>query len=660
MVPVLGIRSREDNSNRAPPPRKKTTPREHQQNRSTRRSRRRRRDDHDADDDEIDAGDDEIDDDDEIDVEEEVEDEVQLHPPTTEDEKNQDHRDLPHLPTASLSVNEDEASDDCLVVRRRRRRKRRPGDRHTTEDEDFASSSSSLRQSNRRILCLQVLLGLLVTIILLVGVYFVVLDQQEKKTKENSSSSTASSSSSITNDELDPNEKEDEETAWNFDFTQLLNTNGNGTYVVTMPTKADNEQSSSSTTTTKNVVNRNPGMSTSNDFAAPSSVPSASGTEGRAATTPAPSRTRSSSTTPPSVEPTTTVASVTPTTHHTSTSSGLTTTGTEEQWTFCVIADVPYDRQELADLPYQLRTQMDGCAFVVHLGDIFIGDTDCTTATPYTTLQTVLLQNSAIPVFLVPGDNEWNDCTRSSIEFGWQHWIHHFVGFEQNWAQWQNASTALTTIPRTQRGPQAAAGVASLHQEGNFYLVHHRTLIIGLNIVGGRVHNATEWSHRLSSQYVWVRQIMLQQLGHGTLPPAAEGVILMAHAHPGPEHDEFFQPFARFLQEELQNAYPVLYLHGDGHTFEYEPQWYGQQSNFLRIQHEGGTQEPILKIRVGPYYTAANTTITNTNTTTHNHGGGLLLRGPIPDDAPTVTTPTTTTRNSVQAVFQYDRQFELL
>lgn len=184
---------------------------------------------------------------------------------------------------------------------------------------------------------------------------------------------------------------------------------------------------------------------------------------------------------------------------------------------------------------------------------------------------------SDTPAFLVPGDNEWNDCIRSEIDIGWDHWTNHFVGFENNW----NHTFSVVRQPG---------------YEENFYFIKKRSLVFGLNIVGGRVHNETEWETRLRSEYNWVREVMLLNLVD---MKSSDGVIIMAHAHPSEDHHEFFNAFRVFLRDELKNEFPVLYLHGDGHDFLYTPS-YHNQSNFLRIQHEGGTNEPILKIMAGP------------------------------------------------------------
>ena len=243
--------------------------------------------------------------------------------------------------------------------------------------------------------------------------------------------------------------------------------------------------------------------------------------------------------------------------------------------TFCVIADAPYTEEELDQLPRQIATQMEGCEFLVHLGDIFIGDTVCD-ITDYQAMQDIMLESHA-PAFLVPGDNEWNDCMREFIDIGWNHWTNHFVGFEDNW----NHTLSI---------------VRQEEYEENFYFIEKRTLFIGINIVGGRVHNQTEWKTRLLAEYNWVSEIMIENLVDTN---TTDGVVLMAHAHPSEEHSDFFNPFRVFLRDELENEFPVLYLHGDGHNFMYTPN-YLNQSNFLRIQHEGGTIEPVLKIKAGP------------------------------------------------------------
>ena len=271
--------------------------------------------------------------------------------------------------------------------------------------------------------------------------------------------------------------------------------------------------------------------------------------------------------------------------------------------TFCVIADVPYNEKEVEELPEQISTQMEGCEFLIHLGDIFTGDTVCSIE-DYSIIQEIMLE-SHLPVFVVPGDNEWNDCRRQDIDAGWDHWMDHFLEFENNW----NHTFTILRQP---------------HYEENFYFIHKRTLFIGLNIVAGRVHNATEWKTRLQSEYRWVKDIMELNLNDMKI---ADGAILMAHAHPSEDHREFFNPFRIFMKNELENKFPVLYLHGDGHNFLHTPNFHNQP-NYLRIQHEGGTNEPVLKIMSGPRRTGHRATAYNA----YQYDRQLHLLNNIPED----------------------------
>ncbi len=242
--------------------------------------------------------------------------------------------------------------------------------------------------------------------------------------------------------------------------------------------------------------------------------------------------------------------------------------------TFCVIADVPYTKEEAAALPNQIATQMDGCDFLVHLGDLFEGDTSCDIEY-YHTIRDMMLQ-SKVPTFVIPGDNEWNDCANGFVDVGWENWVSNFLRFENYW------SHNYTVVRQPGRLE-------------NFYFIQKRTLIMGLNIVGGRVDNSTEWSERLQSDFEWTRNVINLNIPTGN----ADGIIIMSHAEPTADHLHWTVPFRNYVKNELRNQYPILYIHGDGHRFMYTPHFLFQP-NILRVQHEGGTRQPVLKIRADP------------------------------------------------------------
>ena len=276
--------------------------------------------------------------------------------------------------------------------------------------------------------------------------------------------------------------------------------------------------------------------------------------------------------------------------------------------TFCVIADVPYYDEEARVLPTQIRDQMEGCEFLVHLGDIMrgensgfgfekclpmcaskthsfvfypcVGEISCT-EDHYINIKAMMLE-SRVPAFIVPGDNEWNDCgSDAMVEVAWDQWRTYFTNLEDNWNH---------TLPV----------VRSFDYPENFYFIMKRTLIFGLNVVGGRVQDPAEWFTRLTAEVEWIKSIVLMNIGLN-----ADGVIILAHAKLTQDHISFSNPLRQFVRDDLANEVPFLYLHGDGHKYIYNSGFLNQP-NMLGIQHEGGVRDPILKILADPYHQGSN------------------------------------------------------
>jgi len=82
------------------------------------------------------------------------------------------------------------------------------------------------------------------------------------------------------------------------------------------------------------------------------------------------------------------------------------------------------------------------------------------------------------------------------------------------------------------------------------------------------------------------------------LSPRIGRIVLFAHAYPSAKHrDLFFKPLASFIDEELNNEIPFLYLHGDGHEWLQKPEFM-DQSSFYEIMLTGGASELPLKVMV--------------------------------------------------------------
>ncbi len=232
--------------------------------------------------------------------------------------------------------------------------------------------------------------------------------------------------------------------------------------------------------------------------------------------------------------------------------------------TFYVMGDVPYAPQEDLLLPKQIAELPEDGAFVVHLGDIKRGFTPCSSGV-YEKVSGMLRKSKA-PVFIIPGDNEWNDCLFPSA--AWAHWERTFMRFDQNWQH---------KLPVFRQ----------LEREENFAFTQNNILFLGINLVGGRVHDAEEWKLRHQQNATWTQQ-NIDRCGD-----ELRGIVLFGHAHPKPIHNDFFDSFSEQAQAFGK---PILYLQGDGHSWINDTPF--EAKNIQRIQVDQGGKAPPLKVTV--------------------------------------------------------------
>jgi hypothetical protein len=274
-----------------------------------------------------------------------------------------------------------------------------------------------------------------------------------------------------------------------------------------------------------------------------------------------------------------------------------------EPITFFAIGDVPYTEDQATKLAAQIKNIPTEADFIIHVGDMRNASvSDSCNNEEYEAVAEILKQ-SPIPVLILPGDNDWVDCRHPRTAFGY--WKDYFLGFESRF--WDH-------------------GFEITHQEDveeNFAFVHKGSLFMGLNMVGRSVLGDDAWEERMESQASWVIQ-SVKDYREGAVP-GNERVFLFGHADPSSKHDGFFEPLRDFIRDELENAIPFLYLHGDQHEWLYEPDYLNQES-FLRIMVRGEAAEPPLKFVIDvneyafpnteeafPYYRDLdNTTLWNT------------------------------------------------
>ena len=188
-----------------------------------------------------------------------------------------------------------------------------------------------------------------------------------------------------------------------------------------------------------------------------------------------------------------------------------------------------------------------------------------------------IYKNSTVPVFFVPGDNEWNDCDNYPDTINT--WRNHFVDFEQNWS------------------PLPFEVVRHKKQIENFSFMHKKVLYIGLNMVGGIVHNASEWTNRMDDNIEWVANRVNQHMKE------VEVVMVFGNSGNIKENEDFFIDLAILIEEwnteyfdAVKSKLHFFYIKESENEFALNQNFMGQD-NFLLVNIQEGTW-PVGRITI--------------------------------------------------------------
>jgi len=236
--------------------------------------------------------------------------------------------------------------------------------------------------------------------------------------------------------------------------------------------------------------------------------------------------------------------------------SGTSAWAQGQQIIFSATGDVPYNAAETATFQQQLanHNKYSPSSFFVHLGDIFLGGEPCDSA-HYAPIAN-MMKSLAVPVYIVPGDNETIDCDSIS---GLSTWKQYFINYEQNFCG------ATATVHQTAR-PE------------NWAFVKDGVLFVGINMVGG------------SSPYQLDADWITQQF-EANVAQVRAAVIL---SHLAPDKSTTFS--TPFRQAAATFAKPVLFLHGHGHAWSTSYPF--PEPNIFRVQVDNGAAEDPVEVTV--------------------------------------------------------------
>jgi hypothetical protein len=203
--------------------------------------------------------------------------------------------------------------------------------------------------------------------------------------------------------------------------------------------------------------------------------------------------------------------------------------------------------------------------FLVHLGDVVSGSKRFWPESQYAKVAGIL-KTAKVPVFVVPGDNEWNDLNDPAQ--GWRFWTKHFARFEEN----------FKGFPPVRR--------QEVRSE-NFALTSKGVLLIGINLVGGRVHDKNEWQTRHRQNADWVLDNFVRSA------EKTRAAVIFAQAQPTKEHEDFTKSLGEAARKFGK---PVLFLHADGHVWEVQDPW--MAPNLRRVMTDQISRAPPVQVTV--------------------------------------------------------------
>jgi hypothetical protein len=97
-------------------------------------------------------------------------------------------------------------------------------------------------------------------------------------------------------------------------------------------------------------------------------------------------------------------------------------------------------------------------------------------------------------------------------------------------------------------------GAKGNHPE-NFAFAYNEILFVGINLVGGAVHNETEWATRQAANLKWIDNNFAKH------KDGTKAFVLFAHADPDvPSNNAFYEPFKDRVKTEYSQI-PVVLIH---------------------------------------------------------------------------------------------------
>jgi uncharacterized protein len=254
---------------------------------------------------------------------------------------------------------------------------------------------------------------------------------------------------------------------------------------------------------------------------------------------------------------------------------------------FLAMGDSPYTGKEFYLIDKELENISRDTNFLIHLGDMKKNETNCDEK-DYKDFRD-LLKKSPVPVFIIPGDNDYFSCeNRSKAKNFWDQYISEF---EKHWQ--------IDFLVKRQET-----------QKENFAFILERTIFVGINLFKKKDRSTVEFNQLLQNNISWIKENLNHYKGQ------IESLVVFAHDFSGlrNKNDVYFicqkpkfgswnlYKYNKYFSDQfvsLANEFnkPILYVQGNHHCWTHDFP-YKEAPNIERIVVDRVVNSSPILIRV--------------------------------------------------------------
>jgi len=257
-----------------------------------------------------------------------------------------------------------------------------------------------------------------------------------------------------------------------------------------------------------------------------------------------------------------------------------------DAFSFGLVGDTGYSSSSVEKF-LRVRDAMNAASleFVGHVGDIKSGTDPCPDSVYGVNLER--FNDFDHPLVYTPGDNEWRDCSDKLGRLA--HLREVFFPDDRSLGD-----QSLTLLRQSAEFPE------------NVVWHHGPLTFVTLHTVGSENNDGTsEFERRNAANIAW-----MQAAFDAAAQRNSAAVVILSHANPGFPPDATsradkpgFQSYLEALRAEVQEwGRPVLYVHGDTHTYRVDhPKVLGTTlPNFTRAEVYGPSDENWVRVDYDP------------------------------------------------------------